>query len=145
MLCVVQRSQRKHNEPNQFKAFRRACFFYARIHSIKLCSMVDSIFYWDNGWQQRWWWWYQVTLLPIRWKSVSFFFSSHFFLLLLCSVLSVEFVALWMCLRIVFSWTSLSLSFSHSALKIEFISIHLFFYWIFYFRSIRFRCVFPLL
>lgn len=44
MLCVVQRSQRKHNEPNQFKAFRRACFFYTRIHSIKLCSVVDSIF-----------------------------------------------------------------------------------------------------
>lgn len=138
MWARAKRLQRKHNEPNNFKAFRRACFYVIcaeRIHSIKLCSVVGSSVE-ANGWRQ--WWWHQATLLPVRSKSASFFFSLAL-RCFLCSVRSDGIVAL-----VMFAYR-LSISVGLSAHKIAFISIHLFFYWIFYFRSIRFRCYFFLL
>lgn len=67
--------------------------------------------------------------------EISFIFSL-FSLLLFCSISS------WVCrIGCVYVSFSLSLYLSRFARQIEFISIHLFFYWIFYFRSIRVRCV----
>lgn len=118
----MQRSQRKPNEPNKFKSFRSAVRTLIRLNYVRWLRV-----YRNNACN------------IIKHCCPHLQFCSPLFILLhpalarsLAPFGSVPFRSLILCTLSVFAYRSLR--------KIEFISIHLFFYWIF--RSIRFRWFF---